>query len=149
MNDFDVIVKVMKLTDDAHIPTYAHEGDSGVDLYSIDNVIVNPHETALIHTGIAITIPQGYEGCVRPRSGLALKQSITVLNSPGTIDSNYRGEVCVIIHNASSHKYMDIHAGDRIAQMVIQKVPRVNFVEVGSLDSTDRGTDGFGSTGLH
>ena len=138
MDNFDVTVKVMKIKDDAYIPTYAHPTDSGVDLYSIERAGISPHETRLIHTGIAMAIPVGYEGCIRPRSGLALNKSITVLNSPGTIDSNYRGEICVILHNASSNKFINIHEGDRIAQMVIQKVPHVNYVEVDELDSTDR-----------
>ena len=140
-------VKVKKLLSDAIIPAYQHpNGDSGVDLYSIEEKLIHSHQRALIHTGLAMAIPEGYEGCIRPRSGNALKLGLTVLNTPGTIDANYRGEIGIILYN-SSVEPVKVSKGDRVAQMVFQKIPRVEFLEVSELDDTDRNNGGFGSTG--
>ena len=142
------IVKIKKISDDAIVPKYQHtHGDSGVDLHSIDSVTINPYERVLIHTGLIMAIPDGYEGCIRPRSGLALKKGLTVLNTPGTIDSNYRGEIGVILFNTSDEP-VDISVGDRIAQMVFQELPSIGIVPVSELDETERGYNGFGSTGV-
>ncbi len=140
-------VKVKKLRDEAVIPAYAHDGDSGVDLYALEETVINPLSRKLIPTGLSMAIPKGYEGLIRPRSGNALKRGITVLNTPGTIDSNYRGEIGVILYN-STRDDIYIHAGDRIAQMVFKEVPQVEFDICDELDETDRGAGGFGSTGF-
>ena len=145
-------------TSDNPLPKYGSEYASGMDLIAHvvtedgnDRVqIVASGETALVHTGLYLAIPEGYEIQVRPRSGLALKLGITVLNSPGTIDSDYRGEVGVIIHNTHRSPFV-IHNGDRIAQMVIKPTYRIVFDEVDSCDKlpdSDRGQGGFGSTGI-
>ena len=141
-------VKVKKLRDEAIIPSYAHDGDSGVDLYAIEDMEIYPYGgRVLVPTGLSMAIPKGYEGLIRPRSGNALKRGITVLNTPGTIDSNYRGEIGVILCNTTREKIY-IHSGDRIAQMVFKEVPKVEFDICDELDETDRGTGGFGSTGM-
>ena len=131
----------------ASMPTQATKGAAGFDLKSVETRTIYPGERATIATGLAMAIPAGYEGQVRPRSGLAAKNGITVLNTPGTVDSDYRGEVKVILYNSESHKPFEIKIGDRIAQMVIQAVPQVEFELVESLDETERGAGGFGSTG--
>ena len=140
-------VKIKKLRDGAVIPSYAHDGDSCVDLYSIDETVLNPLGRKLIHTGLSMAIPKGYEGLIRPRSGNALKKGITVLNTPGTIDSNYRGEIGVILYNSTPDQIY-IHVGDRIAQMAFKEIPKVEFDICDELDETDRGDGGFGSTGM-
>lgn len=140
-------VKIKKLRDEAIIPSYSHDGDSCVDLYSIEEAVLNPLSRRLIHTGLSMAIPKGYEGLIRPRSGNALKRGITVLNTPGTIDSNYRGEIGVILYNATRDQIY-IHEGDRIAQMAFKEVPKVEFDICDELDDTNRGVGGFGSTGF-
>ena len=139
-------VKVKKLRDEAIIPSYAHDGDACVDLYSLEETVINPLDRKLILTGLSMAIPKGYEGLIRPRSGNALKRGITVLNTPGTIDSNYRGEIGVILYNTTRDPIY-IHAGDRIAQMTFKEVTQVDFDICDELDETDRGSGGFGSTG--
>ena len=129
------------------IPTYAREGDAGADLTSVEEVRLPAHQWALVKTGIKIAIPYGYVALVHPRSGLALKNGITVLNAPGTIDAGYRGEVGVILHNTSPLDFT-VKPGDRIAQLVVQKVETVEFDVVDALTETDRGEGGFGSTGV-
>ena len=145
MKDFQK-VKIKFLSKDAHYPKYATENSAGCDLTSIDEVTLAPGERTLIRTGIAISLPEGYEAQVRPRSGLAVKQGITVLNAPGTIDADYRGEVGVPIINLGYKDYT-IKVGERIAQMVIAPVTQVIFEEVEDLDETERGASGFGHTG--
>lgn len=134
-------------------PSYETEGSVGVDLraYMEDGktVVIKPMEQALIHTGLYMAIPEGYEGQVRPRSGLALKKAMTVLNTPGTIDSDYRGEICVILKNTSLTEPFNVDNGDRIAQMVFKQVERAIFAEVKELDETERGDGGFGHTGIN
>jgi len=142
-----MIFKIQKLQENAIIPQRAYATDSGMDLHCIDDFTLLVGEHALIKTGIAIEIPTGYEMQIRPRSGLALKQGITVLNSPGTIDSSYRGEIGVILKNFDNEPH-SFKRGDKIAQMVISKVELVSFIEVDALNKTDRDTGGFGSTGV-
>lgn len=129
-------------------PEYATAGSAGVDLRAneIQEVNIGPGQRQIISTGIFLQLPEGYEAQIRPRSGLAAKYGITVLNSPGTIDSDYTGEVKVILHNASSQSFA-VSNGDRIAQMVIAKYERVEFESVDVLEETERGSGGFGSTG--
>ena len=140
-------VRITKIKDNAVVPHYAHKGDAGVDLYSTEDNTLKPGERALISTGIKIAVPKGYEAQVRPRSGLAIKHGISVCNTPGTIDSGYRGEVCVILIN-HSNEIFKVEKGMRIAQMIINKVEEVEFEEVDELDSTTRGEGGFGHTGI-
>ncbi|SRR3989339_766097 len=141
-------VKIKKLSSDAIIPKYAHSGDAGLDLYSTEDKTLNAGEYALIPTGIAISIPLGYEAQVRPKSGLSANFGISVLNTPGTVDSNYRGEIKVILINLSKQTYK-VEKGKKIAQMVFNRVEEAVFNEVSELDDTSRGSGGFGSTGLH
>lgn len=139
-------VQVMRLHDQARLPHYAHPDDAGLDLFSVAEVTLQPGESKLIPTGIAIALPPNTEAQVRPRSGLALKHSITVLNTPGTIDAGYRGEIGVILINHSQQPF-EVHCGMKIAQMVIAPVTRASIQEVDQLDNTSRGEGGFGSTG--
>jgi len=142
-------VSVQKLAADTVVPRYAHDGDAGVDLYSSVTVSVGPGERTLVPTGLKMAIPYGYEGQVRPKSGLALKHGITVLNTPGTVDAPYRGEVGVIVINHDAKAAYEIKKGEKIAQMVFNKVEYVTFAEVSELDATSRGEGGYGSTGKH
>ena len=133
------------------LPKYETEGAAGLDLFAATKkdtkIIIPPRKAEMIPTGIAISVPSGYEAQIRPRSGLAAKNGITVLNSPGTIDSDYRGEILVMLIN-HSNKDFEILRGMRIAQMVISKIEQFNLISVDELDTTDRGKDGFGSTGI-
>lgn len=141
---------IVKVTDaSGRLPQYATEGSAGMDVRAFlsEPVVIAPGARALIPTGLRIQIPCGYEMQVRPRSGLAIKSGVTVLNSPGTIDSDYRGEVCVILVNLSAEPFT-VNDGDRIAQMVLARYSRVEWQPVQSLDSTGRGEGGFGHTGV-
>jgi dUTP pyrophosphatase len=140
-------LKIKKLNESAIIPKYEHPADSGLDLFSHEESEIPAGESYLIKTGISIELPEGTEAQIRPKSGLALKYQITVLNTPGTVDAGYRGEVGVILinHGKSSFK---VEKGMKVAQMVITPVIRVEVEEVDSLSSTLRGTGGFGSTGI-
>jgi dUTP pyrophosphatase len=129
------------------LPSYAYSGDAGLDLRANEDIVLKPFERTLISTGLAIALPDGYAGFVQPRSGMAIKQGFTILNTPGLIDAHYRGELKVIAINLDANQSISIKRGDRIAQLVIQQVPMVNLVEVDELDETDRGTGGFGSSG--
>lgn len=141
-------IRVKKLREDAIVPERAHRGDAGVDLFAVEGAVIFPGDRMLIPTGISIAIPEGYEGQVRSKSGLALKQGLMVLNSPGTIDAGYRGEIGVIILNTSK-QHVRIEKGQKIAQLVITPVELPVFIEVEYLDDdTERGAGGFGSTGL-
>jgi dUTP pyrophosphatase len=145
-----MLVKIKKLDPKAIIPTRMHDADAGYDLYAcIDkDIIIFPRSnTALIPTGIAIQLPEGYEAQIRPRSGLALNYTVTVLNAPATIDSNYRGEIKVLLVNHDHIHGIRIENGMRIAQLVIAKYESPKFDIVDELDDTERGTNGFGSTG--
>lgn len=130
------------------LPKHETSGSAGLDLRSNEKytILLEPFKRELIHTGIHIELPQGYEAQIRPRSGLALKKGLTVLNSPGTIDSDYRGEIGVILYNSSNEPAI-VDPGERIAQMVIAKYERVELVKVNSLNETDRGDGGYGHTG--
>ncbi|MBA5851044.1 dUTP diphosphatase [Clostridium sp. cel8] len=138
---------VEKIKENAVIPFYAHEGDAGLDLFSVDRVLIKPMERKLIHTGIKIQLPKGTEAQIRPRSGLALKNGITLLNSPGTIDEGYRGEIKVLIINLGEKPFL-VEENMKIAQMVVKPVERVEVEETSNLSNTERGEDGFGSTGV-
>jgi len=140
-------IKVKRLDPDLPIPRKATDGSSGFDIYSRVDQIINPGEFKGIPAGIVLEIPKGYEVQVRPRSGLALKHGIGILNSPGTIDSDYRGEVVVILFNLSKEPF-GVKKGDRIAQIVPVKLPEVKLVEADNLTETSRGPGGFGSTGI-
>ncbi len=135
-----------RIREDAILPAYAHQGDAGLDIRSIEDVTVPAGGRTLVHTGLVMVLPEGYEGQVRPRSGIALKYGVTVLNTPGTIDAGYRGEVGVVLFNSGTVDFT-VKKGDRIAQLVIAPVTTANVVEVESVDETVRGTGGFGSTG--
>lgn len=143
------IVKFKKLHPDAIIPDYAHEGDAGMDLYSIKDEIIEPLSWKLIPTGLACELPCGTEGQVRSKSGIALKNGVFVLNSPGTVDENYRGEIGVILYNLNKNSSYEIKKGQKIAQYVIANVEYVDTIEITEdLSNTNRGTGGFGSSGI-
>lgn len=139
-------MKIKKLSEEAKIPRYAKPGDAGLDVCSIEDFVINPGERYMAKTGLAFEIAEGYELQVRPKSGLASKYGISIVNTPGTLDSGYRGELMVIMINHGKDPY---HAskGDKIAQIVVNKYEHVNFKEVDELSQTDRGEGGFGSTG--
>ena len=140
-------VKVLRTDPAAQLPVYAHPGDAGMDVRSIEDVTLSPGARALIHTGLVLMLPPNAEAQVRPRSGLALKHGVTVLNTPGTIDAGYRGEVGVILINLGTEPFV-VEKGMKIAQIVVSPVARAEVVEVTSVDETDRGAGGFGSTGV-
>lgn len=129
-------------------PRYAKPGDAGLDLRSTVDAVIHPGERKMLGTGIAMAIPEGYAGFVQPRSGLAAKQGMTIVNTPGLIDSGYRGEICIIAYNTDKSEPIEIKRGDRIAQLVIQEVPTVELCEVPELDETERSESGFGSSGI-
>jgi len=139
-------IKFKKLNKNAIVPTYAKYGDCACDLYSVEDVTINPMERKLIDTGIAIELPDGFEAQIRPRSGNAWKKGLTVLNTPGTIDFGWRDSLKVILINFSKDKTV-IKVGDRIAQMKFSPVYKGNFIEVNELSETERGVNGIGSTG--
>lgn len=132
---------------DAVLPAYAHPSDAGMDIRSVEALTIPVGKRALVHTGLIVNLPLGFEAQVRPRSGLALKQGVTVLNTPGTIDAGYRGEIGVILINLGEADF-EIKVGDRIAQIVIAPVTQPTIVEATEIDETDRGAGGFGSTGV-
>lgn len=141
-----VEVQIQLINSDAKLPTYAHSTDAGADIYASDTVVFEPGETKIVPTGIKVAIPIGYEIQIRPRSGMSLKTGMRIANAPGTIDSDYRGEVGVIMTNTFNSKWT-IMKGDKIAQMVISPVPMIKWIETDNLDETERGEGGFGSTG--
>jgi dUTP pyrophosphatase len=142
----EMILKAKKLDPSAQLPCYAHPGDAGLDLHSNEDAQIAPGETRLIHTGISIQLPPNTEAQVRPRSGIAGKHGVTVLNSPGTIDEGYRGEVGVLLINHGKSTF-GVTKGMRIAQMIVSPVLRVDVEEAEDLSDTHRGEGGFGSTG--
>ena len=143
----DYLLKVKLLSEKAQLPQYAHEGDAGLDLFSTSEAVIQPGESAALNTGISIQLPPDTEAQIRPRSGLALKEQVTVLNAPGTIDQGYRGEIRVILINHGKSPFQ-VWIGMKIAQMVIKPVLLVKVENVEELDETDRGVGGFGSTGI-
>jgi dUTP pyrophosphatase len=143
----EYLLKVKLLNEEARLPEYAYEGDTGLDLFSTSEAVIQPGKSALIPTGISIQLPPKTEAQIRPRSGLALKHQVTVLNGPGTVDEGYRGEIGVILINHGTLPFK-IEVGMKIAQMVIQPVLSVKVEKVEKLNETDRGVGGFGSTGI-
>ena len=141
-------VRVKRLSTTAVVPQRAHDDDAGVDLSADEDIVLQPGERALVGTGIAIALPAGTVGLVHPRSGLAFRKGLSIVNAPGTVDAGYRGEIKVCLINLDSTEPIEIARGDRIAQLVVQKVELSNFVEVKELDETERGTGGHGSTGI-
>ena len=142
-----VQVLITRLDPDLPLPRYAKGGDAGADIVSRIDFTLAPGERALVPTGIAIALPDGYVALVHPRSGLAIKHGVTMVNAPGTVDAGYRGELQIILINHDKSESVSFQRGDRIAQLVIQKVERADFVEVQELPGSGRGTGGFGSTG--
>jgi dUTP pyrophosphatase len=147
MTDKRLTLPIKRLDSSVDLPSYAYEGDAGLDLRSNEDVTLAPFERRLVGTGLAIAIPEGYAGFVQPRSGLALREGLSMANTPGLIDAHYRGELKVCTINLDPSKSIHIERGERIAQLVIQQVPVVTLEEVGELDETDRGAGGFGSSG--
>lgn len=143
-----VLIRLKQLDPGLPVPEYAYEGDAGCDLRSSVDVELLPGERSMVPTGIAIAIPEGYAGFVQPRSGLAAKHGITVVNTPGLIDAHYRGEIKVILINLDPREPFKVSRGDKIAQLVIQAVVTADFEAVESLDETARGAGGFGSSGV-
>jgi len=142
-----VQVLITRLDPELSLPRYAKGGDAGADIVSRIDITLAPGERALVPTGIAIALPDGYVALVHPRSGLAIKHGVTMVNAPGTVDAGYRGELQIILINHDRNESVSFERGDRIAQLVIQKVERAEFVEVHNLPGSGRGTGGFGSTG--
>ena len=140
-------LRIARLDERARLPTRAHDGDAGLDLYALEAVVLAPGERASVPTGIAVEIPPGQAGLVLPRSGLAARHGISVVNAPGLIDSGYRGEVRVLLLNTDREEPFELSAGDRIAQLVLMRVELPTPVEVGSLTDSLRGAGGFGSSG--
>ena len=148
MTEDRVSLPIKRLDPTVELPSYAYAGDAGLDLRANEDVTLMPHERRLVSTGLAVAIPEGYAGFVQPRSGLALKKGLSMANTPGLVDSHYRGELKVCAVNLDNEQDIVIEKGERIAQLVIQRVPVVNLVEVDELDETDRGAGGFGSSGV-
>lgn len=148
MSDDKLVLPIKRIDKSVELPSYAYEGDAGLDLRSSETVDLAPFERRLVSTGLAIAIPDGYAGFVQPRSGLALKKGLSMANTPGLIDAHYRGELKVCAINLDPKETIHIEKGERIAQLVIQKVPVVTLQEVDELSQTDRGEGGFGSSGV-
>lgn len=147
MNDAELEVQVVRLDAGLPVPSYAHPGDAGADLHTTVDVTLEPGERALVPTGIAIALPPGHVALVHPRSGLAARHGLSIVNTPGTVDQGYRGEVKVMLINHDPRESVQLRRGDRIAQLVVQRFERVHFVEVDALTDTSRGAGGYGSTG--
>lgn len=143
----NIKIKIQRLDKELPLPEYALEGDAGLDIYSRINTVIKPGERISIPTGIAFALPDGFVALVHPRSGLALKNGISIVNSPGTIDSGYRGEINVILINTDTKEPFEVKKGQRIAQIVFQKYEHAHLEEVEFLPKTARGSGGFGSTG--
>lgn len=143
----NVEVLIHRLDPELPLPSYAHPGDAGVDLYATEDVELLPGERIMVGTGVAIALPDGYAAFVHPRSGLAVKHGVTLVNAPGTVDAGYRGEIKVTLLNTDTKDAVRLRRGDRVAQLVIQKVERAAFYEVDRLPGSARGAGGFGSTG--
>ena len=143
----NITVNIKRLDPTVELPKYAHPTDAGLDLRSNEDCILKPFERRLVSTGLAIALPDGYAGFVQPRSGLAIKQGLSIVNTPGLIDAHYRGELKVILINLDPTNNIQINKGDRIAQLVILPFLAAEFSDADALDETDRGAGGFGSTG--
>lgn len=142
-------IPLLRLDPGIPVPTRAHPGDAGVDLCTTEDVILEPGERVLVGTGIAVALPVGTVGLIHPRSGLAAKTGLSVVNTPGTVDAGYRGEIKVCLINHDPRTRIELRRGDRIAQLLVQRVELVDFVEVDRLDETTRGAGGYGSSGGH
>lgn len=142
-------IQVKRLDPELPLPKRAHPEDAGADLYSAQDLILQPGERALVRTGVAIALPIGTVGLIHPRSGMAAKHGLSIVNTPGTIDAGYRGELMVCLLNTDRTEAIEITRGMRIAQLVIQRVELAQFEEVDQLDETERGSGGYGSTGTH
>ncbi|MDR1387792.1 MAG: dUTP diphosphatase [Propionibacteriaceae bacterium] len=140
-------VLVRRLDRDLPLPRYAHGGDAGADLATSQDIRLEPGQRALVGTGLALALPEGHVGLVHPRSGLAARSGLTIVNAPGTVDAGYRGEIKVCLLNTDRHQAIELRRGDLIAQLVVQRVERAGFVEVDRLPDSERGADGHGSTG--
>jgi dUTP pyrophosphatase len=140
-------LRVKRIDQGLPLPAYAHEGDAGLDLYAAVDVSLGPFQRALVPTGIAVAIPEGYAGFVQPRSGLAKRAGLSFVNTPGLIDAHYRGEIKIVAINLDPETRLTLSRGERIAQLVVQPVVRVQVVEAPELDDTMRGEGGFGSSG--
>ena len=145
MTGVDVMVR--RLDPGVPLPTYAHPGDAGADLYTTVDAVLAPGERTLLPTGLAIALPDGYAAFVHPRSGLAVRYGVSLVNAPGTVDAGYRGEIQVSVVNLDPREKVSFRRGDRIAQLVVQRVERARFHEVDTLPGSDRSEGGFGSTG--
>jgi dUTP pyrophosphatase len=145
--DQPVEIAVLRLDPELPLPAYAHPGDAGADLVTAVDVTLAPGERALLPTGIALALPDGYVALVHPRSGLAARHGVSIVNAPGTIDSGYRGEVSVLLVNHDPHESVELRRGDRIAQLVVQRFETARFVAVDELPDSARGAGGYGSTG--
>ncbi len=143
----DLEIQVQRLDPDLPLPAYAHPGDAGADLVTTVDVTLAPGERAMVPTGVAVALPEGYAAFVHPRSGLAARHGLSIVNTPGTIDAGYRGEIKVMLVNHDPREPIELRRGDRIAQLVVQRVERVRFTEVGELPGSIRGAGGYGSTG--
>ena len=143
----DLQIAVMRLDPDLPLPAYAHPGDAGADLVTAVDLILAPGERALVPTGVALALPDGYVALVHPRSGLAARHGLSIVNTPGTIDAGYRGEIKVLLINHDRHEPVELRRGDRVAQLVVQRFERAAFVAVDELPESARGTGGYGSTG--
>ncbi|MBO0855577.1 MAG: dUTP diphosphatase [Nocardia sp.] len=142
-------IPLLRLDPGVPVPTRAHPGDAGVDLCTTEDVILEPGERVLVGTGIAVALPQGTVGLIHPRSGLAAKTGLSIVNTPGTIDAGYRGEIKVCLINHDPRTAIQLRRGDRIAQLLVQRIELVDFTEVAELGETARGTGGYGSSGGH
>lgn len=140
-------IQVVRLDPGLPLPAYAHPGDAGADLLTTVDVVLAPGERALVPTGIALALPEGYVGLVHPRSGLAARHGVSIVNAPGTVDAGYRGEVKVLLVNLDPTEPVELRRGDRVAQLVVQRFESAAFVEVDVLPDSERGTGGYGSTG--
>ena len=143
----DLDIAVVRLDPDLPLPSYAHPGDAGADLHTTVDITLGPGERAMVPTGLSIALPDGYVALVHPRSGLAARHGLSIVNSPGTVDAGYRGEIKVMLINHDPTESVTLARGDRIAQLVVQKFERARFVEVGVLPDSVRGDGGYGSTG--
>lgn len=145
--DGTLTIQLRRLDDGVPVPHYAHPGDAGADLVTRVDATIAPGERVTVPTGIAIALPEGYAAFVHPRSGLAAKHGLTIVNAPGTVDAGYRGEIAVTLLNTDAREPVVLHRGDRVAQLVIQRVERARFVEADVLPDSVRGAGGFGSSG--
>lgn len=147
MSETDLDVQIVRLDPGLPLPAYAHPGDAGADLRTTVDVELGPGERALVPTGVALALPEGYVALVHPRSGLAARHGLSIVNTPGTVDSGYRGEIKVMLINHDPRESLRLQRGDRVAQLVVQRYERVRYVEVAALPDSVRGAAGYGSTG--